>query len=167
MLNGAVLVFLPANGTYTVLVEGLHLGPYNLAMKSLDVNGKPQTFVKIPGIANVGSTATYQVQFNATPGAHSTVTSMTTFASALADVSNGFKAGLITKQPVEQALTDLLILARDASYRNDRLDHDIERAALGVFKAVVSAETNKQITGTEPQVLQNDASYLISQIPSD
>jgi hypothetical protein len=163
----SVQTFLPADGIYTVTVEGLQLGPFNLVIQALDVNGNQLTHLSLPGIANIGSTATYQVKFAAAPGSNNTVVSMTTFASALADVANGFNAGLITKQPIEEVLTDLLKIARDASYRHDRWANELERVALGVFRQVIIAETNKQITGIEPQVLLNDARSLTSQIPSD
>jgi hypothetical protein len=158
-------LFLPVNGIYSVQVEGLRLGPYNLAVKALDVNGLPQTFATLPGVANAGSSSTFQIQFASASGGHTTVTVVATFLTALADVANSQNSGLITQPLIAKVLTDLLKIAQGASYRHDHINEAIERAALDVFKQVVIAETGKRLTGVAPQVLQSDATSLISQIP--
>lgn len=162
----SVQLFLPADGVYTVQVQGLHLGPYNLAIKSLDVNGKPQSFVVTPGLANVGSSSTYQLQFVSAPGTTDVVAAVASFASSLADVTNAFKAGLIKGDRVEDKLTDKL---REAERIANRRDRDFDRAAderraLDEFEFEVRRLSGRKITGVAPQVLLNDAASLISQI---
>ena len=161
----SVQLFLPTNGTYTVTVEGLKLGPYNLSIKSLNTSGLPQTFITLPGIANLGSTSTFQVQFNATAGSSTIVTPVASFKSALADVANSKGSGLIKQPLIAEILTALLDLAEDASNHHDRSGVTIERDALQVFRQIVTAASGKTITGVAPKVLTNDATSLIAQIP--
>jgi hypothetical protein len=160
----SVELYLPADGAYTVQVQGLNLGPYNLTMQTLDTNGKEQSYVITPGVANVGSSSTYVVNFLAASGARSTVSSIATFDSALADVTNSNKIGLIDDSLTE-SLTALLNVAQGASERHDRSSDLLERAALDVFKQVVLVQSGRKITGVAPHVLKNDAASLISQIP--
>ena len=54
---------IPCNGpcrpkalTFTVQVNGVEAGSYEVTMKSLDNKGKMQTFAVLPGVASVGST---------------------------------------------------------------------------------------------------------------
>jgi hypothetical protein len=161
----SVELYLPADGAYMVQVQGLKLGLYKLTMQTLDANGKVQSYVVTPGVANVRSNSTFVVNFLAASGAQSTVSSNATFDSAIADVTNSNKIGLIDGSPVTESLTALLEVAQGASYRHDRLSDHLERAALDVFTQVVIAENGRKITGAASQVLHNDAASLISQIP--
>jgi probable HAF family extracellular repeat protein len=160
--------FLPPNGNYTVELIGLQLGSYELAIRSFDANGQPQTFAVVPGIANVGSTSHFQVQFSSTPGLSTTVIHVASFPATLADINNSLALSLIRQQAIANSLSSNI---RSASNAESRADYASEKKYLNAFVSQVNfwSSTNHatggQITGVAPQVLLSDANSLLSQIP--
>jgi hypothetical protein len=153
---------LPKDGTYTVQLTGLQAGSYQLGIKSFDVNGKAQTYILTPGIANVGSSSTFRVQYVSTPGATSTVTRLATFDSTLADIANSLALDLIDNAGIANALSSKIQAASSAASSGQN------QAAGNILHAFVnqlSAQTGKHVTGVAPQILSEDADSLISQLP--
>jgi hypothetical protein len=88
----SVQVFQPAQGTYTVLVNGVTSGPYHLSIQPFSQDTKPQPSLSVSGNAQPGSTDTYSVQFVSVPGSNSTVTAMSglaTYSVTLVAASGG------------------------------------------------------------------------------
>jgi hypothetical protein len=151
---------LPTAGTYTVQVEGLQLGDYRLTVTAADNDGKPQTSITTTGIANAGTLATFQVAYAPATGAPST-TVVATFASTLGDIANSLAIGLIDNSGIAGSLSSKIQAAQSATAGGQN------RAAVNILKSFMnelSAQTGKHITGVAPQVLQDDAASLITQL---
>jgi hypothetical protein len=124
----------PASGHYKIQTEGLHLGPYFLTLRTLDEHGRPQTVASLPGIGNVGSSSKFEVRYEASPRSPSEAVVVASYASALADVSNAQKSGMLVGRELATILTDLLNAALQASYGDDRRHEREEAFALEVFE---------------------------------
>jgi hypothetical protein len=157
-----VNVFQPTTGTYTIIVAGLQLGQYQFGVRAYSQDGSAQPALSIPAIASVGSTSTFQIQFSSTPGETSTLTGVATFQSTLANIANSLRLGLIDNAGIANSLTRKIQAAAGAVAEHE---NDDARETLNAFKHEVSAQTGKHITGIAPQVLQEDADSLISQLP--
>jgi hypothetical protein len=153
---------LPIDGSYAVQLNGLELGMYNLSIKAFDSNGKPESFVVLSGVANVGSTSSFHVQYVSTPGASLKVIRVATFDSTLADINNSSLLGLINNVGMATALTSKI---RAAQFAVSSGQNQTAKNILQAFQNEVSAQTDKHITGVAPQVFQEDADSLISQLP--
>lgn len=145
---------------YKIQTEGLHLGPYFLTLRTLDERGRPQTVASLPGIANVGSSSTFEVRYEASPRTRSELAVVASFASARADVSNAQKSGMLVGRELATTLTDLLNAAQQASYGADRRHEREEAFALKVFEEVVRFERGRHLHGVAPTVLTNDVESL-------
>ena len=55
-------ILAPAQGVYQITVTGVTQGPYVLGITAISQDGTTQPRVTFPGIADVGTTATFQVQ---------------------------------------------------------------------------------------------------------
>lgn len=158
----SVLVFQPAQGTYTVFVTGRQLGSYTVQVDAFSADGTAQPEVSFQGVANVVSSSTFQVQFASTTGASPIVTRVATFQSTIADLSNSFQLGLIDNSGIAKSLSRKISAAASAAARGESTTAS---NILGAFKAEVSAQTGKHITGIAPQMLEEDASSIIGHLP--
>lgn len=161
-LTHSIQVLTPPEGIYTLKVIGVEPGTYRAEVHVYSQDGSAQPDVSIPGIANIGSTASFQIQFSSVTGAVSTLTRVATFQSTLADISNSLQLALIDDAGIATAFSAKINAASDAAARGDSATAS---NVLNAFKNQVSAQTGKHITGFAPQVLQEDADSLICQLP--
>ena len=158
----SVLVFQPFAGPYTVLVTGLELGTYLLEADSFSTDGTPQVGTSVNGIASVGSSSTFQIQFGSAPNVSSTIARVASFQSALADIANSLALGLIDNAGIANALSSKIQAASSAASSGQ---NQAARNILNAFLNQLNAQTGKHITNVAPQVLVEDADSLISQLP--
>ena len=69
-----VQILQPASGNYQLIVSGKTPGSYTMLVSPFSQDGIAEPAVTIPGIAGVGTTATFQVQLATAPGSMSQVT---------------------------------------------------------------------------------------------
>jgi hypothetical protein len=153
---------LPPDGTYTVQLVGLQSGTYQLAISAYDVNGAHENYVVKPGVAAKGSSSVFQVKFFSVSGSVATVTRTATFASTLADIATSVAVGLIDNAGIADALGEKINEAASAAAEGES---DDAREVLHAFEAQISAQAGKHITGIAPQILEEDADFLISSLP--
>jgi hypothetical protein len=156
-----VNIFQPSNGSYQVAVTAIQPGPYTLNLNTYSTDGSAQPPLSIGGIAGVGSSSTFQVQFSGSVGASPSLTRVATFDSTLADISNSLQLGLIDSAGVANSLSSKIQAAAAAQAQGQT---QTIRNILTAFKNEVSAQTTKHVNGIAPQVLQEDADSLDSQI---
>jgi hypothetical protein len=106
--------------------------------------------------------STFQLRCSSASGGSTSVARLATFPSALADISNSLQLGLIGNGGIANALSSKINAASDAATGGDS---KTASNVLNAFKNLVSAQTDKHITGIAPQVLQEDTDSLISQLP--
>jgi len=152
----------PSQGSYQVSVFGTSLATYSLQMLAVANDGTAEAAVLVPGVANIGSSSTFQIQYSSTPGSTPTVATVATFASTLADISNSLALGLIDNQGIANALSSKINAASAAAGRGD---YNTAVNNLNAFLNQVNAQAGKHITGITPQVLLSDANSLIAQMP--
>jgi hypothetical protein len=116
----------------------------------------------LPGVTSPGSTSMFQVQFSSTSGTSLTVSRVATFQNTLADIANSLALGLIGNEGIANALTSKIQAASSAANSGQ---NQAARNILNAFLNQLSAQTGKHITGAAPQILLEDASSLISQLP--
>jgi hypothetical protein len=71
-----VIIFQPTIGRYTVVVNGLFTGSYNLWVRAFSEDGSAQPSIQLQGTAQPGSSFTYIVKYGSTPGSTVVVTPM-------------------------------------------------------------------------------------------
>jgi hypothetical protein len=147
----------PAGGQYALQVIGTGSGTFTLWFAGYDNSGK-SNIQTVVGVANTGSTASYNLQYSSTPGVPVTVVQMATFQGTLADIANSLTLGLIDNAGIANSLSQKIEAAGNTTgpARNN---------VLNAFENEVSAQSGKHITGVAPQVLLQDAASLISQNP--
>ena len=151
-----------AADTYQVQVTGLKLGTYALLIAPFSHDGSPQATSSIPGIAEPGSVSTFQIKYSPDMGAIPETARIVTFQGTLRDITDSLKLGLIDDVGIVNALSAKIHAAAEAVAEHES---DDAKEVLKSFKNQVSAQTGKHITGVAPQVLQEDADSLISQLP--
>jgi hypothetical protein len=160
--NHSVQIFQPAAGAYQVSIIGLKLGLYDLSLRAFSSDGSDQPALSVAGIAGVGSTSSFQIQFSSTPGTVTTVSRIASFQSTLADITNSLQLSLIDNPGIANALSSKIDAASDAA---GRADCTSERNILNAFINEVNGLTGKHIIGIGPHVLLGDANSLLSQLP--
>lgn len=155
-------IFQPINGSFGVTAKGLKPGIFALRIRAFSQDGSAQPGLTIAGIAGVSSTSAFQVQSSSAVGSTPIVTRVATFQSTLADISNSEQLGLIDNAGIANALTSKIQAAQSAATTGQR---QTAINILGAFENQLSAQTGKHVIGVAPQVLQEDAASLISQIP--
>jgi hypothetical protein len=158
----SIQIFQPPQGSSSLVVTGIKLGQYQVGIKAYSQDGGAQPALSITGIANVGSTSSFQIQFSSTPGSSSTVARVASLQSTLADINNSLQLGLIDNAGIANALTSKIQAASSAASSGQ---NQTAANILGAFQNQISAQTGKHITGVAPQVLLEDADALISQLP--
>jgi hypothetical protein len=143
----------PADGAYTIIVQGLKLETYDLTVRVFDANGNPEPPLSVVGIAAPGSRQTLSIQSASSVGAISTVGVVATFQNTLADIQNSLALGLIDNMGIASSLSQKIeaALAATGTTRSN---------ILNAFKNEVRALSGKHITGIAPQVLLQNADSL-------
>ena len=150
----------PPAGTYAVMVTGTALGTYSLTFRLLASDGTVQS-ATFAGVANAGSTSTYQLPFAPAPGGSGPVAFIATFGSTLADISNCMALGLIDNRGIANALSSQITAASASASTSDAMSaKDILSAAIGLL----DAQTGKHLKGIAPQVLLADVNSLFKQL---
>jgi hypothetical protein len=157
----SVLVFQPSIGAYTVALTGRQLGSYILEVGAFSTDGTAQPGISLTGVTNLGSSSTFLLQFSSAPGSSLTASRIASFQSALADISNGLELGLIDNAGIAAALTEKINAAQAAANAGQ---NQTAVSILNAFNNQLSAQAGKHINGIAPQVLQEDANSLISQL---
>src|SRR5262249_25576762 len=139
----------PIPGTYTIEVHGLTLGSFAIDVKAFAMDSSPQPFMTLSGIANVGSTSTFQVQLTTAPGTVPKLTKQATFPSTLDDINNSLKLGLIDNVGIINSLSQKIQNAEDAVGRGQI---NTARNILGAYKNDVNAQAGKHVMGIAVQV---------------
>jgi hypothetical protein len=154
-----VLVPQPADGQYSLEVTGLKLGTYSVNVQGYSQDGSIQPAVTLTGIAGPSSTSNLNIAFDTAPGATPTAVRSATAASALADVRNSLRLGLITKEGIARSLSlQIQVASWFAAFRDCR----DAIGALRAFQHEVGAQTGKTIDPAAALVLTEDAAYLIA-----
>lgn len=151
-------MYQPLQGVYQFLVTGTALGTYDIDLSVTYKDGSVNVPISMNGIASRGSTATYQVNLNTSPGGSTQVVRIASFSVALADVNNSFLLGFVGNRTMANSLSKRIEAAQNAAQpaRNN---------ILNAFKNEVTAQSGRQITGAASQVLLEDADYLLRQNP--
>ncbi len=157
----SIQIFRPGSGVYTVTVVGHKLGEYNLAITPFAQDGSAEPQLLIPGIAGLNSNSTFTVQYSPTLGSVSTVVTVASFQSTIADITNSLQLGLINNQGIANALSSKINAASSASASGNNAT---SRNILNAFINQVNAQTSKHVNGTAVQVLLNDANSLLNQL---
>lgn len=160
-LTHSIQVLTPGEGTYSLTVNGVEPGLYTVTMHFYSQDGSAEPELSVRGIANVGSSSTFQIQFSSTLGAASTLDRVATFQSTLSDITNSLALRLIDNAGIANALSAKIGAASNAAAGGDSATAS---NVLNSFKNQVNAQTGKHITGIVPQVLREDADSLISQL---
>jgi hypothetical protein len=158
-LTHSIQVLTPTAGPYALTVSGVAQGLYNVSVHFYSEDGTAGSLTLV-GVANNGSSSTFQIEFSPTSTTGSTVSRMATFASTLADIANSLQLALMDNSGIANALSAKLNAASTAATNGD---HVTASNILNAFKNQVSAQTGKHIIGVAPQVLQEDADSLIHQ----
>jgi hypothetical protein len=149
-------IFQPQSGNYSVFVTGAKLGAYVLGINAFSEDGTRQPPLSASGIANLGSSSTYQLQFSSSPGTTPNITRVATFQSTLDDINNSRQLGLIDNSGIANSLSNKIQHAANAS--------EPERTnTLNAFINEVNAQSGKHITGIAVQVLIDDVNSLMRQ----
>ena len=150
--------FLPPEGSYTVQLNGLNLGLYDLAVKAFDANGKPESFVVSQGVAGVGSVTIFRVQFSSVPGTVPAVTRAASYDSTLSDIANSLRLGLIDGSKLADRLSDIV---ERAAHEGE--PEDVRTMLRAFMEEVVNRRRN--IDRIAAQILIEDANSLLGQLP--
>src|SRR5260370_26216432 len=156
-----VNLFQPDAGAYQITVAGLGLGPYALNLRTYSEDGSAQPPVTIPGVAALGSSSLFNIQFAPQPGAITQVRRVASFQSALADIDNSLRIGLIDNRGIANSLSQKVAAASDAVVRGER---GAAANVLNAFRNEVLAQSVKtsgasalagqrHLFGVAPQVL--------------
>ena len=156
-----VSIFQPGSGNYQIVLAGLHSGTYAFAVTAFSQDGSAQPVVVVQGVATVGSISSFQIQFSSSSGSSTTVARIASFQSTLADIANSLQLGLIANAGIANALSSKIRTAASAVAEHES---DDAKEVLKAFKRQVTAQTGKSITGVAPQMLQEDANSLLSQL---
>lgn len=156
-----VQAFRPHPGPYTVVVTGVAPGQYELGFNAYSQDGAAQSAVSIPGIADVGSSSSFQIQFDSTPGAKPQVVRVATFDGTGRDIGTAAKLGLIKGDRTEDHLSDEI---KDAAAEASEGDERGAREHLWEFKEEVRRGTPRRIDPLTAQVLLDDADSLLKQL---
>ena len=143
----------PEPGNYTIVVMGLDVGTYRLVLRAYSQDGSAQPVLPILGLAGIGSSSSFQIQFDSSPGATTHVTRLATFDSIASDVRVSLQLGMIDKRGIANSLLQKIRAAQTA-------DSPARNHILRAFTNEVNAHTGKHITGIAPQVLLEDAASL-------
>lgn len=157
-----VSVFQPVAGNYVVEVSGLKAGSFTLMLIPFASDRSYELQAALPGVAAAGSTSMFSLRYSPMPESTPNLVRIASFASATADITNSLQLGLIDNAGIANALSSKIRAAAAAVAEGE---DDDAREVLKAFKHQVSAQTGKHITGVAPQVLQEDADSLISQLP--
>jgi hypothetical protein len=143
----------PLTGNYQLVATGTALGIYLLIVRQFGADGSAQQ-TAVSGVTDIGAVTKYSYSSSVlgTPA----VTPIASFQSALADINNSLKLGLIDNGGIANSLSQKIQNAQDVTgpARNN---------ILNAFKSEVNAQSDKHITGIAPQLLLQDADSLISQ----
>jgi hypothetical protein len=150
---------LPLEGSYSVELNGIELGTYELTMKTFDTDGNPQSFAVLPGIADVGTTSAFAVEFTPAPGNSPEFTRVASFESTLSDVDNSVRLGLIDNPRISRLLS---LQIRAAAQAADRKQIARSHRILQAFVSLVNAQAPQSIRDPARQILVEDANYLIT-----
>jgi hypothetical protein len=153
----SVYILEPMSGAYSVNVIGIKLGGYTLQVAAVSQDGNAQPVTQISGVANYGSTSTFEIQFSNSIGAVSSAIRLATFQSTLNDISNSLQLALIDNNGIANSLSKKIEAASNAT-------GPARSNILNAFKNEVNAQSGKHINGIAPQVLEEDANSLIGQI---
>ncbi|HKC65447.1 MAG TPA: hypothetical protein VKB86_17530 [Pyrinomonadaceae bacterium] len=149
----------PQNGTtYQVTVTGTGLGTYTLRVQTLAVDGTVQA-VNIAGVTDVGIKSDYRIEYSSDPGSGLSVTRAASFDSALDDVRDSLKLGLIDNQGISNSLSRKIEAAAEAAARGK---YQVSRNVLAAFKSEVNTQISKHINSLVAQVLLEDANSLLN-----
>jgi hypothetical protein len=155
----SVQMHAPAPGVYTIKATGLHTGVFYVTAKYLQSRVGGGTVVSTPGIATLNSISEfYLLVSDSFPQLR--LWRVPSFATALADVANGLKVGIVSPTTA-QTLTNYLNTAQQASYIKDAVHEQQERQALTAFKQL--ALTLRSTAAAN--VLGGDAGSLIAVMP--
>ncbi len=147
-----MVIATPAHGAYQVIITGLALGRYTLFVNPYSADGTAQPVASIQGIAGVGLSKTFQIQFASAPGAASTAVPMVTFQSVLDDINNSLQLGPIDNAGIANSLSSKINAASGG-----------DKNVLTAFINEVTAQVGVHIIGIAPQILVNDANSLLAQ----
>ena len=150
----------PQSGTFRLDTFGTALGSYSLVIRTSASSGSPQE-ASFVGLANVGQASTYEIGYSATSPTPITGQRVVTFQNALADISNSVQLGLIDNPGTANALASKIEAAQSAAARGE---NQTAVNILQAFQNQVNAQTGKHISGIAPQVLNEDASSIVSQL---
>jgi hypothetical protein len=132
----------PPQGLYQVVVTGLKLGPYALAIRPFSQNGSSEPMVALLGIAGPGTTATFQLQLATIPGGTSQLNLVASFQGTLGDIANSVQLGLLDNQGIANSLAQKILNAQSAATEGDR---KTAINVLGAFKNELTAQTGKHV----------------------
>jgi hypothetical protein len=176
----SVMINSPTAGAFQISLTGAAAGEFTLSVSAVGSDGAVQTS-SFPGVTNVGSTATYQLEYNPSPGSSSTPTLIATFQSTLADIKNSLQLGLITTDHLADSLAWKIRRASEATgeERADilwRFKEEVEAYSKTKESSWQAEPRNKSgkdqndserdrshVTGVAVQVLLNDADSLLEQ----
>jgi hypothetical protein len=154
----SVQMHAPAPGLYTIKATGLHTGVFYVTAKYQSPVGG-STVVSTPGIATLNSISEFYILVSESlPQLR--LWRVPSFATAVADVANGLKVGIVSAQ-MAQTLTNYLNTAQRSSYIKDAVHEQQEMQALTAFKQQV--QTLRSTAAIN--VLGGDADSLIAVIP--
>jgi hypothetical protein len=154
-------IYKPSQDTYKLTLVGLQPGTFSVSIHTFATDGTSQIDTRLPGIAGLGSVSTLEVHYFSSPGSPSIVARLATFTGMNADIINGLTLGLISNNGIANSLMSKIQAASAAAERGQ---NETAVNILGAFENEVSVQTSKHLIGIAPQVLQEDAASLISQL---
>jgi len=154
-----VHVFQPTNGVYRLEVTGELPKQFTLSLQGVAVDGSLLRPILIEGIAGAGSTSSFQIQFDSTHGAISTVARLATFASTLQDIENALSLQLIDGRGIANSFEAKVAAAQRAANGGQT---NAARNILDALKSEIAAQSGKHISVVVSEILLQDTAALAS-----
>lgn len=153
-------IFQPNLGNFSTNVVGLTPGIFELRIRAFSTDGSSQPALSVSGISGLNSSTTFQIHYLSVIGSTPAVTLIATFQSTLEDISNSRQLGLMSAGIAQELSSSVQTASLAASQGNNKG----AEVALGFFEQQVTALSGTSITGIAPQVLQADATSLLTQL---
>ena len=144
---------------YRLEVTGELPKQFTLSLQGVAVDGSLLRPILIEGIAGAGSTSSFQIQFDSTHGAISTVARLATFASTLQDIENALSLQLIDGRGIANSFEAKVAAAQRAANGGQT---NAARNILDALKSEIAAQSGKHISVVVSEILLQDTAALAS-----
>ncbi|MEW6410153.1 MAG: hypothetical protein AB1488_08620 [Nitrospirota bacterium] len=149
------------DGIYKIQVIGMKLGTYSLSVSLEQRDPHSRELISLEGVSDYGSTSSFEITFNNTPGQPLGVIRTATINSTKIDVETSYRVGWITNKGIMQSLLAKLDAAEQSIARGQK-----KTAAnqLNAFINEVKAQSTVHIKPECSEMLIEDAEYILGHL---